>query len=403
MTDKESTSAKPAGNKMLDRFVELEPQRRLLGILDEVYANSYGVCVITGPRGSGRRRLLNAFANRLRPDTAAAVIEGSERSSQNMLSSVLSQFGYDFSSTVLNEMSGMLRVFSVHQTQSGCRPFVGVLATDQMNDELRDTIGALAAIDTGRESALSFVFCGDKPAAELLADPVLEPLLKRVCLQLEMEPMSAAALATYLREKYHADISDERLIEDFRRYTEGLPGRIDALLHNVVSGGAKLSATALRAALAVAGDSSAPDSGTIEILVAKLMISQSGQLVGEQVVDDKRMLIGRAAHNDVILESRYISRHHAFLIRGSDGSDWLVDLNSRNGTFVNSRSVDYWPLRHNDVISMGNHRLKYVNPAATSPRPPKSDFAENTTAVFEAIGDDGEVLSLVEKQKTESG
>jgi len=403
MVQKEPKSAQPAGGKMLDRFVELAPQRRLLGILDEVYANSYGVCVITGERGSGRRRLLNAFANRLRPDTAAAVIEGSERSSQNMLSSLLSQFGYDFSSTVINEMSGMLRVFSVHQTESGCRPFIGMLTTEEMNAEMRETVVSLASIDTGRESALSFVFCGSGPADKLLAHPSLEPLARRVCLHLEMEPMSTADIAIYLAEKYEADIKDESLIDEFRAQTKGLPGKIDALLHNAVSGGAKLTATALRAALLAAGDPSAADSGTVEILRPKILISQSGQLIGEQIIDDKRMLIGRAGHNDVILDSRYISRHHAFLIRGSDGSDWLVDLNSRNGTFVNSKSIDYWPLRDNDIISMGNHRLKYVNPSAQSPRPPKSDFAETTTVVLEKLDRKDEIVGLVAKKKSETG
>ena len=42
----------------------------------------------------------------------------------------------------------------------------------------------------------------------------------------------------------------------------------------------------------------------------------------------------------------------------------LMDLNSTNGTFVNSRRVSNYVLSHNDVISLGNNRLKFEHPAA---------------------------------------
>ena len=39
----------------------------------------------------------------------------------------------------------------------------------------------------------------------------------------------------------------------------------------------------------------------------------------------------------------------------------LLDLNSTNGTTVNSREVERTILRNNDVISLGRHRLKIEN------------------------------------------
>jgi pSer/pThr/pTyr-binding forkhead associated (FHA) protein len=43
-----------------------------------------------------------------------------------------------------------------------------------------------------------------------------------------------------------------------------------------------------------------------------------------------------------------------------------MDLNSTNGTFVNSRRVSNQILIHNDIVSIGNHRIKFVDPGATS-------------------------------------
>jgi pSer/pThr/pTyr-binding forkhead associated (FHA) protein len=43
-----------------------------------------------------------------------------------------------------------------------------------------------------------------------------------------------------------------------------------------------------------------------------------------------------------------------------------MDLNSSNGTFVNSRRVSNHLLMHDDVIKIGNHRIKFCDPYATS-------------------------------------
>jgi ABC-type multidrug transport system ATPase subunit/pSer/pThr/pTyr-binding forkhead associated (FHA) protein len=65
--------------------------------------------------------------------------------------------------------------------------------------------------------------------------------------------------------------------------------------------------------------------------------------------------VGRLADNDVVLDDRLVSRHHARLDRTSHG--WrLVDLGSANGTFVNGRRVDEAVVTGRDVIGIG-HRL----------------------------------------------
>ena len=43
----------------------------------------------------------------------------------------------------------------------------------------------------------------------------------------------------------------------------------------------------------------------------------------------------------------------------------LVDLKSRNGTWVNGKRVKKHVLINDDVISLGDHRLKFVDPSAT--------------------------------------
>lgn len=71
------------------------------------------------------------------------------------------------------------------------------------------------------------------------------------------------------------------------------------------------------------------------------------------------VMIGRASGNDLRVESSGISRYHARL--SIDGDSILVqDLESTNGTYVNSRKVDTAPLKPGDKISIGDLVLTAV-------------------------------------------
>src|SRR5512135_2598649 len=61
--------------------------------------------------------------------------------------------------------------------------------------------------------------------------------------------------------------------------------------------------------------------------------------------------LGRDAANTVVVASDQASRRHARV---------LVDLDSTNGTFLNSKLVKEQTLRHGDVLRIASTVLKYV-------------------------------------------
>jgi len=86
----------------------------------------------------------------------------------------------------------------------------------------------------------------------------------------------------------------------------------------------------------------------------------STQLAGtEFLLDRASLVIGRTAENDIILNHKSISRHHAKVIR--DGAKYIVvDLESANGVRVNGVQQERSVLDSGDVIEMGHVRLKYL-------------------------------------------
>lgn len=73
--------------------------------------------------------------------------------------------------------------------------------------------------------------------------------------------------------------------------------------------------------------------------------------------------VGRSDDNNFVLTDRWISRNHAMLQQMETGEFYLIDLGSRNGTFVNGRRVSIpVTLRNGDRVIFGQTELEFYNP-----------------------------------------
>jgi pSer/pThr/pTyr-binding forkhead associated (FHA) protein len=93
------------------------------------------------------------------------------------------------------------------------------------------------------------------------------------------------------------------------------------------------------------------------------------------------MTIGREDDNDIILRHVSVSAHHAEI--ESDGDLFLLtDRQSRNGTFINRQLVISRPLKHKDVITIGNQTLVFLYDAdEKQPENVEEDFIGKTMAI----------------------
>ena len=97
----------------------------------------------------------------------------------------------------------------------------------------------------------------------------------------------------------------------------------------------------------------------------KLIISLDEKVVDEIPIEKEIITIGRRTDNDLCLDNLAISGYHSQISTVLDDC-FLEDLESTNGTFVNSEIVKKHALKDGDIIDIGNHRIKYVNHMASS-------------------------------------
>ena len=85
----------------------------------------------------------------------------------------------------------------------------------------------------------------------------------------------------------------------------------------------------------------------------------------EHLLSGKRITLGRAVENDIVITSKRVSREHA-IVRREGWHVVLEDLNSTNGTFLNDeRVLTPVELRDGDQIKIGDVSLVFHDPDIT--------------------------------------
>lgn len=94
-------------------------------------------------------------------------------------------------------------------------------------------------------------------------------------------------------------------------------------------------------------------------VLAVVHSTQEGDAGRRYPIGAEDLTLGREEGNTIVVASDQASRRHARIFV-SGGSHVLVDLDSTNGTFLNSKPMKEQTLRHGDVIRIGTAVYKYV-------------------------------------------
>jgi hypothetical protein len=215
----------------------------------------------------------------------------------------------------------------------------------------------LASIKIGNRYALRLVLVSRRDIARIIQSPSMTSIAERVIGNFELGPMTSKEALHYLYVKLRSggidrpdDIFSVDVCEKLHALSGGWPGDLDAMALSIME-----QADEFPIRLDNIIDPNAP----VEDDTPKLIVTLTGEAPREIRLTEKRALIGRSDLSDIPLEDQFVSKQHALLVRDKNAVV-LVDLKSRNGTYVNSRRIQSKVLLHDDIISLGDHRIKMV-------------------------------------------
>ncbi len=390
-------------------FVPSASQQAACQFLSDTYTNNHGLGLFQGPPLSGKTAIIQHFTESLPEGSAVAVVDGTGLNTTTLLELVLSQFGYDLKLSSVGELVNMVKVFVVQQTASDHAPLLIIENTHALNPSALRVLCELAELKVKQKSALRLILASDRSISSIVEAPAMASIFKRLTGDFHLEPLTKDETTEYLHAKLRAGgcvdpqgVLPDDVCEALHSASGGWPGIVDSLVR-LAMGKADIFPIRKDQIERLLTSNGKPllvgeNDETSAVLAGppKLYLTYNGRTLREIDVDRPRLLVGRSDHNDLCINSRYVSRHHAlFFKRGS--ATVLMDLNSTNGTYVNSRRVHNHLLNHDDVISIGNHGIKFHDPAAR-----KHDSLDGTgfdeTVVMKNLGD---MRKLLARQNTQ--
>jgi len=407
-------------------FIQYPSQQGAFSFLEGVLADPKSLGLLHGPDVAGKSELIEQIAEKVRERSAVAVVDGSHLRPAAFLNSILTQFGYELELSSVDELLDMINVFGVQQVQSREAP---VLILEHFNHMLPSTLEVLcrlAQLTFEQRFVLRIILVGDRYFRRVIDSPRMMPIAIRLTGDFEMKPLTRRESLTYLFARLRANgveqpesaISAE-ISDSLHTASSGWPGHLDRIVDSIV---AREDQFPLQVEdLAGSGpenlfsefDKVSEDAEDLPLLddiveteSPELIISYNGKVVQEVELGSTRTLLGRSGLSDIVIDNQYVSKQHAMLVK-SDSGLILVDLKSRNGTLVNSKPVQSQVLRNNDIISLGDFRIKVIFPADYTQAVIESMDVADTTKMM-TLEDArrarmAEVVRLAEEESKSSG
>ena len=360
-------------------IVSYASQQEALKVLEDTRRMRNALSLIQGPTLSGKTTLIRHFVDTLPDDCAVAVVNGKGLNTSGLLEALLRQYGYVLDHSSAAELLAMLRVFALQQAASHEPPLLIIENTHALNPSALRTLCELAQINHRGLTALKIVLVSDRSLMPIIESPAMKGVRKRLVHDFHLHPMTNIEAMEYLHAKLRAAGSEApqflfpiAVCTELWRASGGWPGILDriALLALANAESLPIGLETVEKPVVPQGtwadprDAKAQEEIEVPPGPPTLFVSHDGKTLQELTFDKPRLLIGRSEHNDIPIASRFISRHHALLVRHGSAT-FLMDLNSTNGTYVNSRRVSNHVLIHDDVITLGHHRIKFLDPHAT--------------------------------------
>jgi len=346
--------------------------------LADTYHHKHGVGVLQGPTLAGKSTLLRQFRNNLGADVYTTITDARSLTREDLLKSILKQFGYPLELKSVNELLSMVRVVSMQRAAAGNPPLLIIENSHLLDADILALLCELTDFKASRQSAIRLILSCQRNIEGLSGAPDTASMAERVTGVHRLRPMVLLETRDYLHAKLYAagamapaSLFPENVCVDIHMASGGWPGIVDRLALFAL---AKAESAPITPGLVERRQlpddmrfdpdivSDPADAEQVESL-PMLLVTRRGDFLKEVRISRARLLIGRSGHNDLSIDSKFVSRNHALIV-SAGSSTLLMDLNSTNGTFVNSRRVSNHVMRHDDIISLGSYRLKFVHPSA---------------------------------------
>jgi len=346
-------------------IVAYQSHQDALRFLSSALGHANGVAFLQGPTGSGKTTIIKEQHDW--SSGAAALVDGGHLTPRRLIIDMLSQFGVQTVPQQHDELLlQLVNKFATEQTRSAESPVLFIDNADRATPSALRLINWLAALEAHGQYALRIVLTGKERLSLLLPNNSMRSLARRHPAAYSLNPLTEQETMIYLRTRLIAaggerseKVFTNDVCDKLFELSRGWPGALNEYALEVMDRITEL-------------ESARP--------IPRVIVTRDGETIAEYELTERQYVIGRTDTSDIVIEDRYVSKMHAML-RVYANAVVLLDLNSTNGTTVNSTVVPRAVLRNNDIVVLGRHRLKIENVPAISAKMDERIKASDTVTM----------------------
>lgn len=341
--------------------------------------------VVTANHGCGKSLLIDRLLRDLDERIVVAAVARENIGPREFLLDVLRQYGFTLEDNDKTDRRRLLERFLHHQASMGRICLLVIENAQSMHPSVLEELRCLAAVEADGVRILKVLMLGQPALNHVLESPRMAELLAlsvpRFSLSSLSEDQTAAYVAHRLRAAGATDpdaLMPHTLMPQIYSCTAGVPAQINRLCERALAwaseeGASRVTHSALeRAVVELQLQERVPPSilrleasqeAKPAAENARLSVVMQGLAPQEITLRSDRILIGRGDEADVRIDSVFVSRFHALIVRHG-GQDLLLDLGSTNGLLINSQRIVRRVLKDRDLIQVGPAKVTYLNPTA---------------------------------------
>ncbi len=367
-------------------FFPGEQYLRALDFMRRVLCSQVSAGVLTGEKGVGKSLLVRLFLASLDDRILVAHVQRTDLAPRDFLFEILRQFGVELDREDRTDRRLVLERYLSHQASNGRICLLIIENAQSMQPLVLEELRFIASLESEGIRLIKLLLLGHPQLNRVVDSPRLNKLVPSGVPRVSIGGLSEDQLANYVAHRLRAagatdpdHVLPHTLITLLYQLSNGVPATVNHICSRALAVAAVegLSAineqsvltAALQLGMAVPSaefTTDFPTEYTTDTQQALLLVSMRGGVDDVQPLLLQRMLIGRSELADIRIDSAFVSRYHALIVR-EPGQDLLVDLGSTNGVLVNSNRVVRRVLQHRDLIQIGPVRITYLNPELSAP------------------------------------
>jgi general secretion pathway protein A len=202
-----------------------------------------GFMVITGNIGTGKTTISRTLLERLDKNVKTAVIFNSFLTEEELLESILLDFGFPSKGRTKKERIDALNKLLIHLSSHGKNAVLIIDEAQNLSASVLEQVRMLSNLETEKEKLLQIILLGQLELDQKLRSDELKQLNQRIAIRHHLVPLSRIEMESYIYQRLMVAGSQgsitfsRQALHEIYKFSKGTPRLINLLCDRALLGG----------------------------------------------------------------------------------------------------------------------------------------------------------------------